>query len=220
MATPGPGGECVPPTEVRPEFVAAAALPGRVTAADAPEWCETEHPTPGWYLEKGSDPASGSSVDPGDQVTYTLTVGNDSNGVVRNAVVTDDLTDVLRYASLDAVPAGATLNGTVLTWRVPVLEPGYGAELSYTVTVDDDAYDVEFANIATPGPGGECVSCTTTHQTPPEPDNPDEPNLPNTGGTSLLPLGLGAGFVLAGVLALAEARRRREVVPVRIDRRR
>ena len=108
------------------------------------------HPTPGWTLEKSSDPSSGSEVNPGDQVTYTLTVTNDSNGVVSTAVVTDDLSDVLQYASLDAVPDGATLSGTTLTWNVPTVEPGYAAQLSYTVTVDDDAYDVSFANVATP----------------------------------------------------------------------
>lgn len=220
VATPGAGGECVPPSEVQPEALAAAAVTGAaLTAADAPEWCETEHPTPGWVLEKSSDPATGSVVDPGDQVTYALTVTNDSNGVVSNAVVTDDLSDVLQYATLDALPAGATLSGSILTWQVPTLLPGRGAQLSYTVTVDSDAYDVSFANVATPGDGGECLTCTTTHETPPDnPDNPDNPNLPDTGGTSLAPLGLGAGFLLAGALLLAESRRRRLAeVPVRTD---
>ena len=129
----------------------------------------TEHYTPAWSLEKTSDPTSGSEVDPGDQVTYTLTVTNTTdNAVVDNAVVTDDLSDVLQYASLDSVPAGATLSGDTLTWQVPELQPGETAELSYTVTVDDDAYDVAFSNVATPGDGGECTTCTTDHTTPPE----------------------------------------------------
>ena len=191
----------------------------RATAEDD-ELCPTttEHFTPAWSLEKTSDPESGSTVDPGDQVTYTLTVTNTTeNALVYDAVVTDDLSDVLQYASLDSVPTGATVSGETLTWNVPELQPGESVDLSYTVTVDDDAYDVEFGNVATPGDGGECTTCTTTHQTPPEPDNPDEPKLPNTGGTSLVPLGLGTGFVVIGALLLAESRRRRQPVRVRID---
>ena len=220
VATPGTGGVCVPPGQIEEEGGAVEAAVVALVDAQAAADCETTHYTPGWSLEKSSDPESGSTVDPGDQVTYHLTVINTSNAVVNSAVVTDDLSDVLQYASLDSVPAGATLSGSTLTWAVPSIEPGFAAELSYTVTVDDDAYDVSFANVATPGNGGICTGCTTTHETPPAPDNPDNPdesNLPNTGGTSLVPLGLGAGFILAGVLALAESRRRRERTPVRID---
>ena len=57
VATPGPGGECT-------------------TAAD----CTTDHFTPHYVLSKSSDPASGSTVSPGDTITYTLTVHNDSSG--------------------------------------------------------------------------------------------------------------------------------------------
>ncbi|HYI59586.1 MAG TPA: LPXTG cell wall anchor domain-containing protein, partial [Microlunatus sp.] len=84
----------------------------------------------------------------------------------------------------------------------------------------DDAYDASFANVATPGDGGQCTTCTTTHETPPEPsdpDNADEPGLPDTGGTSLIPLGLGAGFLITGALLMSESRRRRQWVAVRID---
>jgi fimbrial isopeptide formation D2 family protein len=189
--------------------------PAALVNAQAAVDCETTHFTPGWSLEKRSDPDSGSEVDPGDQVTYTLTVTNTSAAVVDSAVVTDDLSSVLEYASLDSVPADASLSGTTLTWNVPTLQSGETAQLSYTVTVDDDAYDVSFANVATPGNGGVCTLCTTYHETPPEPDNPDEPNLPNTGGTSLLPLGLGAGFLITGALMLGESRRRRVREPVR-----
>ena len=191
----------------------------RATAEDD-ELCPTttEHFTPAWSLAKTSDPESGSTVDPGDQITYTLTVTNTTeNAVVDDAVVTDDLSDVLQYASLDSVPSGATVSGETLTWNVPELQPGESVGLSYTVTVDDDAYDAAFGNVATPGDGGECTTCTTTHDTPPEPDNPDEPKLPNTGGTSLVPLGLGVGFLVIGAVLLAESRRRRQPVRVRID---
>ena len=44
--------------------------------------CDTDHPTPGYALTKTSDPADGATVEPGDTVTYTLTVTNTSDGVV------------------------------------------------------------------------------------------------------------------------------------------
>ena len=40
--------------------------------------CTTTHPTPHYTLSKSSDPVSGSTVQPGDSITYTLTVHNDS----------------------------------------------------------------------------------------------------------------------------------------------
>ena len=232
VATPGDGGECVPPAEAGGRAQGNSASARRVNAADDPEWCETNHPTPGWTLTKTSDPSSGSEVQPGDQVTYTLTATNNSKGIVTDAVVTDDMSDVLQYATLDAVPAGATMSGTTLTWNVPTLQRGESARLTYTVTVNDDAWDVEFGNVATPGKGGECVDdCSTDHRTPPEPskptpkptpkpENPDTSDLADTGGPGLAPLALGAGFLLAGTLVLLEARRRRSGVRVRIGPRR
>ena len=102
VATPGPGGECVAPAD-----------------------CDTTHPTPHYTLTKTSDPVDGSTVQPGDTVSYTLTVTNDSDGVVTGAVVTDDLSDVLNNAiSTDRCRPAATLTGTTLTWTVPTLQPG------------------------------------------------------------------------------------------------
>ena len=150
------GSETCPPPQADPE----------------PE-CSTTHYTPGYTLTKACDPADGATVQPGDTVTYTLTVTNNSDGVVTGAIVTDDLTDVLDNATLDEAsitPTGqATLTGTTLTWNVPTLQPDATATLAYTVTVDDDAFNETLANVATPGPGGECVEdadCTTSHPTP------------------------------------------------------
>ena len=89
-------------------------------------------------------------VDPGDQVTYTLRVTNTtSNAVVDSAVVTDDLTDVLQYASLDEASDRPDRSGhphrvTTLTWNVP--DPAARTRppaLAYTVTVDDDAFNAD-----------------------------------------------------------------------------
>ena len=84
----------------------------------------TEHFTPAYSLEKTSDPVSGSEVNPGDTVTYKLTVTNTSQAELAGAVVTDNLSDVLQYATLGTVGAGGSVTGSTLTWTVPTLGPG------------------------------------------------------------------------------------------------
>ena len=100
--------------------------------------CSTEHPTPHWTLAKTSIPTSGSTVDAGTFVEYTLWVTNDSDAEVSGATVKDDLSDVLDDADLMMpLGAGLSLNGTNLTWAVPDLGPGESVFASYTVQIDD-----------------------------------------------------------------------------------
>ena len=89
---------------------------------EAPDDCTTEHPTPGYTLTKTSDPADGATVQPGDTVTYTLTVTNTSDAVV-NTTVTDDLSDVLDNAAIGTIGTGGVLDGTTLTWTIANLAP-------------------------------------------------------------------------------------------------
>ena len=71
----------------------------------------TNTDNPGEYvLVKSSDPASGATVNPGDTVTYTLTVNNDSDGFVSGATVTDDLSDVLDNAALARSTGGSAIS--------------------------------------------------------------------------------------------------------------
>ena len=126
------------------------------------------HPTPGYTLTKTSNPADGATVQPGDTVTYTLTVTNTSDAVV-NTTVTDDLSDVLDNAAIGTIGTGGVLTGTTLTWTIANLAPDAVTTLTYTVTVDADAFNQTLGNVATPGPGGECVEpddCITEHPTP------------------------------------------------------
>ena len=193
----------------------------RVLALDVlPDDCTVVHVTPEWTLEKTSDPETGSSVDPGDQITYTLTVTNISDAVLSGAHVTDDLSDVLDTATLDDTPDGITwsMNGTTLTWNVPDLQPGESTTFSYTVTLDAGAINVVH-NVATPGdPTGHCVTadgCETTQVPNPEPPPPPPAcvsacnPLPPTGGPDLRLLILALALLGAGgALVLMTARRR------------
>ncbi|MCA0296139.1 MAG: DUF11 domain-containing protein [Actinobacteria bacterium] len=170
--------------------------------------CATEHFSPAWTLSKTSTPGSGTTVVPGDDVTYTLHVRNTSRAQVRGAVVTDDLSDVLAYAALAGLPDGATLTGTVLTWAVPTLAPGEEATLVYTVTVDDDAYNATFTNTAVPGdPGGSCPdTCTAVLVTSKAVVDPTDDNDSGSNGTTSGELAFtGSDLGLLGVAGVALA---------------
>jgi uncharacterized repeat protein (TIGR01451 family) len=125
---------------------------------------------PTWTLAKSSDPVTGSQVETGSEITYTLRADNTGSIDVSDAVVTDDLSGVLAHADLiGQLPSGATLDGTTLTWHVPMVKTGEHAVLTYTVRVHDDAHDKVLRNVATPGGPGTCPDgeCSTEHTTPP-----------------------------------------------------
>jgi uncharacterized repeat protein (TIGR01451 family) len=190
--------------------------------AEPSDECHTRHYSPAWTLEKTSDPASGSTVEPGSTVTFTLRVRNTSQAVVAHAVVTDDLADLLAAASIGALPDGTSLAGSTLTWTVPTLQPGEEAVLTYTVVVGEDSYNLDIVSPATPGGGGTCpVVCTTELLTTPavvDPTHDDgghhgggtsgDSSLAYTGG-DLGALGIGVVFLCAGAGILVVSRRRR-----------
>jgi fimbrial isopeptide formation D2 family protein/LPXTG-motif cell wall-anchored protein len=189
--------------------------------------CTTEHFTPAWALTKSSDPVSGSEVEPGDDIVYTLTATNTSDATVEGAKAEDDLAEVLNNATLDeaTLDAELSLSGSTLTWAIPTLLPGESASVSYTVTVDTDAFNVILENVVVPvGAGGVCVEdadCTTTHDTPevlgeevirPRPPVVAGVELPSTGApenAGLFGL-LGAVTVGLGALLISADRRRRQ----------
>ena len=87
--------------------------------------CTITNTLPGTFdVAKTSDPPSGSTVQPGDVITYTVTArklaGVDPTGVL----VTDDLSKVLDNATLvegsvDASTGTASVAGSTLTWSIP-----------------------------------------------------------------------------------------------------
>ncbi|WP_223691830.1 DUF11 domain-containing protein [Leifsonia poae] len=144
------------------------------------ESCTTDHPTPHWTLTKTADPASGSVVEPGQTITYTLTAKNDSDAEVTGATAVDSLGNVLDNAHLTGtLPAALSRSGNQLTWQVPTLEAGASETVSFSVIVNDDAAGVVIDNVVTPGQGGSCPpappygpqpsdqpGCETTHRVP------------------------------------------------------
>ncbi|WP_164863490.1 DUF11 domain-containing protein [Agromyces sp. LHK192] len=152
-------------------------LPGTVlrnlVLTNCPEPCGTEHPTPEFTAWKTSVPPSGTTVHPGDLVTYTLHAYNPSEATVVNAVVLDDLTGVLDDAVLqEPLPAGLTRSGSVLTWAIAQLDPGTQASVTFSVVVDADAQGASLDNVVTPTPPGRCPEAggMLPPETPGEPE--------------------------------------------------
>ncbi|MCX7523206.1 LPXTG cell wall anchor domain-containing protein [Microbacterium sp. STN6] len=126
--------------------------------------CVTDHLTPKWNLSKTSNPVTGSLVQPGETVTYTLHADNSSAGTVTGAIATDDLSNVLAHAALvSPLPAGLAFDTATnhLTWSIGNLASGDSADISYSVVIDKDAAGVGLRNVVTPSLGGFCPSYST-----------------------------------------------------------
>jgi uncharacterized repeat protein (TIGR01451 family)/LPXTG-motif cell wall-anchored protein len=115
-------------------------------------------------LTKTSDPESGTAVDSGSTIVYTLTATNTGDVEVTGATAVDTLpADVTLVMPLDP-SLGAP--GTTLTWTIPTIPVGGSVAVSFSVTVDTSAEGKTLDNVVVPGPGGECLlpgDCVTHH---------------------------------------------------------
>ena len=127
----------------------------------------------GYLVAKTSDPPSGTTVDPGDTVTYTVTVTPTGPGSTDSVVVTDDLSQVTPYADVTVGSASqgtATLVGDTLTWNVGTVSGTTPLTLTYTATVKDGAYGATLRNHVTAdgeSPPTACEPCETQHPVTP-----------------------------------------------------
>ncbi|WP_336870936.1 isopeptide-forming domain-containing fimbrial protein [Rhodococcus qingshengii] len=105
----------------------------------------TTHPMPGFTLTKTADPVSGSTVQAGDTITYTVTGANTGRTALTPATIKDDLSAVLNNAAvvpgslkatIDGAPVAApTLSGSTLSWSAN-LPAGKSVVLTYQVKVN------------------------------------------------------------------------------------
>lgn len=145
-----------------------------------PPTSTTEHPVlgSGFTISKTADPASGTRVDPGSVITYTVTGTNTGDTVLDPATITDDLRDVLAHASSNddatATRGDVRVADGSLNWSGRLL-PGQDVVITYSVTVDATA-------------GGELIANTATGAaTPLIPTDPSDPGSPTTPGTPITP---------------------------------
>lgn len=174
----------------------------------------TTNPVGDIVPSKTVDPKSGSTVEAGDDLTYTLSFQNTGKGAAlvdytdHMAGILDDATltgDIVASDGLTVTRDGNTLHIT------GTIRLGQTGTVTYTVNVK--AYDRQgdhhlgnFLTITGEQPPAQCVDtnplCTENPIDPPKPGG----NLPMTGGTisvavilaALLLLGVGSGLVFAG----------------------
>ena len=123
----------------------------------------------GYLVSKTSDPPSGTEIEPGDTVTYTLTVTPTGPGSTSAVVVTDDLSQVTPYAVVtigDSTQGTASLVADTLTWDVGTVSGTTPLTLTYTATVNDGASGADLRNHVTAAgeePPTACEPCDTEH---------------------------------------------------------
>ena len=88
-------------------------------------------------LDKNSVPPSGSTVQPGSTINYTVTVGNTGDVAIGDTPVTDILPPHVTVKA-GTISDGGVLAGGVITWHVS-LAPGASHTFTYSVTVDANA---------------------------------------------------------------------------------
>lgn len=171
---------------------------------------------------KSVDPQSGTEVEAGDRLTYTLSFVNTGPATAVDYV--DHLADVLDDADLVGEPqatGGLEVSGPTdgLLTITGIVGPGETAQVVYTVEVkdDDDRGNDQLANFLVPDgedPPSECVddnSLCTSNLIVPGGDGPSPGGLlPVTGGPALALLLLALTMIAAGYGALTARRRSRE----------
>ncbi|WP_344871500.1 DUF7507 domain-containing protein [Allokutzneria multivorans] len=127
--------------------------------------CSKTTLVPGMALNKEVDK---KSANPGDKVTYTVTVRNTGQTTLTGASFVDDLSKVLDdavyNADASASVGAATYSAPRLTWTGD-LKVGESAKITYSVTVKSpNTGDHKLINtVSSETPGNRCESsCTTT----------------------------------------------------------
>lgn len=193
-----------------------------VAAGDEPaEECTPEatnctlHHVTALSVKKSSDPESGTEVNPGDVVKYTLTFENLSKNSDSAPFVidyTDHMSDVLDDATLSGTPTTSIEGLTVKTVKDTIgitgeIPAGEMATVTYSVKVKPFAEQGNHTLANVLSVTGEEPVCSaeqqlcTTHKVPAPPKVPasgENPLLAVTGTNALLPTAAVAALVLLG----------------------
>ncbi len=127
----------------------------------------THNPVAVFSVNKTSNPASGTTVVPGQTIVYTLTATNVGDGATGQEVVTDPIPSGATYVANSANCNGAlsctpSFTGTTVTFTLASVGANTTDTLTFSATVNANA-TVGINNVATfTGPG--CTSgCMTNH---------------------------------------------------------
>ncbi|MBM2709968.1 isopeptide-forming domain-containing fimbrial protein [Mesorhizobium caraganae] len=134
--------------------------------------CTTSHPitaAPVISTVKTSDPATGSTVAPGETLTYTVTTTVATASTTAVFQLTDTAGAGLTLGTVTSDPqfgSSCTASGQALSCSLPAGTPVGSYAVSYTATVNPDATGTVGNQVTTAGggdPDPECAACTTSH---------------------------------------------------------
>lgn len=124
----------------------------------------------------------------GDEITYYITITNDSDVVVSDVSVMDEIPEGLELVE-ESISHSHTLNGNVIIWEPGDLKPGESITVSFTCKVSDVTEETHWFNKAKGTFGGtidfesnevEAVYAPTKPSTPAEPSDSTKPDEPGT----------------------------------------
>ncbi len=110
-------------------------------------------------IEKSADKAT--SVTLGDNITYTITIKNNSNKIINNVSINDTIPSYTSFVNMDRLYYYNT-DGTNIIYNIPSINPKSKVELSYTVKVDNNA-DLIGKSIKSQGSVSHIKLNTLTH---------------------------------------------------------
>ncbi|MFZ1795373.1 MAG: hypothetical protein WAU14_01350, partial [Dokdonella sp.] len=128
--------------------------------------CSTTHPLsdPSISVSKVSNPASGTSVNAGDTITYTLTAVVSNAALTSPLVLTDTLSANQTFGSVTAPGSFNCIGSVQCTLPIGTVPGTYTVE--YTATVNADASGSVGNNVIASGGSPtppSCTTCSTTH---------------------------------------------------------
>lgn len=141
---------------------------GHNGTCDQADGCTTTTPVQSYTVEKTADQ---TKVEPGNKITYTVTVVNTGKVDYTDsdpASFTDDLSNVTDDATYNGdATNGATVSGNTLSWSGPLAQ-GETKTITYSFTVNSpDTGDKKLQNAVTPtSPGGGCAKEPCGVETP------------------------------------------------------
>ncbi|MFC1976523.1 beta strand repeat-containing protein, partial [Chloroflexota bacterium] len=91
--------------------------------------------SPNITISKEANPAHGTSVSPGQAITYTLWITNTGDEIAQNVVVTDTVPQYTNYVSGTTSTGTVNESGGLVTWDVGGLTVDVPVNASFVVTV-------------------------------------------------------------------------------------
>lgn len=170
---------------------------------------------------KTANPAEGTTVSPGQNVTYTIAIQNTGATALTNLKIDDDLSNVLDDATLVGTPTVTPSSAGSASVLGTTLEFAGDVPTGQTVTV---AYTVKIKAVGTLGNASLLNTITAAHSTSCHPDvvnaalAVDDPDcqtthpvnttpLPSTGSDVLAPVAVASGFIFLAAFGVYMSRR-------------